>query len=81
MSIRNFAVISFICGSRLMEYLKRFQPEDNANLIAGMLMRVVAMEHSVVHEGIFLKTIGSLYRKSDNQMLAKIITVKEKTTV
>lgn len=42
---------------------------------------IVFRLNSVVHEGNFLKTIGTLYRKSDNQMLAKIITVKEKITV
>lgn len=36
---------------------------------------------SVVQDVNLLKTIGSLYRKSDNQILARIITVKEKVIV
>jgi hypothetical protein len=35
----------------------------------------------MVQEENLLKTVSSLYRESDNRILAKIVTVKEKITV
>ncbi len=46
----------------------------NSNCSDTIIFRL----NSIVQEESLLKTIGSLHRKSDNQMLAKIITVKEK---
>lgn len=37
--------------------------------------------NSMVQEENLLKTVSSLYRESDNRILAKIVTVKEKITV